>query len=99
VSVGLPQDKTAIDNKLGQVCLSLKSLMLNDIPNLSTYVGASGGSRDAYLTSLGYTAADITAIHSLTSTLSQFSQVFQGLLTIPSAVNVLGFVLPFTGPN
>jgi hypothetical protein len=99
VSIGLPQDKAAIDNKLGQVCLTLKSLMLNDIPNLNTYVGAAGGARDAYLTSLGYTAAEITAMHNLTTTLSQFSQVFQGLLTIPSAVNVLGYVLPFTGPN
>lgn len=77
MSVGLPVGKSDFDNKLGELALQLRDLIMQVAP-LKARLDAMA---DADLEALGYTTDDVTLIRASIVDLNQIAQVALGQAT------------------
>lgn len=80
MSVGLPVGKSDFDNKLGELALQLRDLIMQVAP-LKARLDAMA---DADLEALGYTTDDVTLIRNSIVDLNQIAQVALGQATQPA---------------
>lgn len=93
MAVGFSQAKVDVDTRAGNLCVQLRDTLEN-IQSFNAFLIALG---ESALQALGYTQGEATAYLSNFAVLDEFRQVFQGLLAIPSAVNIQQFAYPYVG--
>jgi hypothetical protein len=95
MTVGYPQDKGSLDARSGGLALQMREL-LTSIGNFKVFLDSK---LDAELTSLGYSAADITLLRASFTDLDNLRKVATGAQTQPAASNFLFNSNKIVGPN
>lgn len=95
MTIGLDQSKQQIDSRAGTLPLQLKNV-LEDCTKFKTFLGTK---QSTDLTQLGYSTAEVTTMINVFTVLDQLRQVFQGLATIPNAVDFRPIITPLIGVN
>jgi hypothetical protein len=95
MTVGYPQDKSSLDARSGGLALQMREL-LTSIGNFKVFLDSK---LDAELTSLGYSAADITLLRASFTDLDNLRKVATGAQAQPAASNFLFNSNKIVGPN
>lgn len=95
MTVGFPDNKATLDNRAGQIALSVRDLLLQ-VQNMNTYLGSK---LDSELQNLGYSAAEVTLLRASFTDLNALRLVATGQQTQPAANNFLFNSNKIIGPN
>jgi hypothetical protein len=93
MTVGYPLNKATLDSRLGYLTVTLR----NTLDQWVTLKAQADSLLDSDLTTLGYSAADITAIRGIAASMAQLRLVANGLATQSPASNFFFYANKVTG--
>lgn len=94
MTVGAPQDMSAINNNIVSIVAALRNAFHDQIPNLANWYA---NQTPTTLAALGYTPNDITLLGNLIPSLQNLAAVAQGQQAQPVASNFMYWPLQALG--